>query len=243
MKKHITLTLLLILGVLLTACSNDKADDEIFESIADNTDDVKNYELEIDLQVVITDEETEDVLQSSQALMEADHFEKTEASAGTLKSVNDEMEEIIEYYILDGSAYANIDDQGWENVTESDFISEDDTTTYDAISTLITDIEDEVDVATDGDSYVLTFEGKSQSIYDAFEEPYSLTLSGVSPADVEHDVEIRIDQDTMYVQQVKNTITGTNDGLKLELSIDHKYSNVNNVDEIEIPQEVLDEAK
>ncbi len=243
MNKRYYLFFLAILFALMTACSNGKSDKDVFSDVAEHKDDVSNYEIEIDLQVVITNDETEEVLQSSQALMDSTLFEDTNNSHGTLKSINDDVEEIIEYYHVDDDAYANFDDQGWEVLPEdNDLITDDDSTYYIAIAELVEDIKDEVDVETDGDHYVLTFQGKSETIYDAFEEPYSLTLSGVTPADVEHDVEIKINQDTMLVEQVQNTVTGTKDGLKLELSIDHTYDNINEVDDITIPQDVQDEA-
>jgi len=242
-NKRYYLFFLAILFALITACSDDKPNEDVFSDVAEHKDKVNNYEIEIDLQVVITNDETEEVLQSSQALMDSTLFEDTNNSHGTLKSINDDIEEIIEYYHVDNEAYANIDDQGWEVLPEdNEIITDDDSTYYKAIADLVEEIKDEVDLETDGDHYVLTFQGKSETIYDAFEDPYSLTLSGVTPADVEHDVEIKINQDTMLVEHIKNTITGTNDGLKLELAIDHTYDKINEVDDITISQDVLDEA-
>src|SRR5699024_7160864 len=96
----------------MTACSNGKSDKDVFSDVAEHKDDVSNYEIEIDLQVVITNDETEEVLQSSQALMDSTLFEDTNNSHGTLKSINDDVEEIIEYYLVDDDAYANFDYHG-----------------------------------------------------------------------------------------------------------------------------------
>lgn len=233
-----------MLFMILAACSSDDSNssDDVFEGVENHKADVENYGLNIDMEVTISNEETKDVLQSSLASMDSDYFEESGNSAGSLRSVNDDIEENIDYYMIDDVAYANINGEGWEDATDSNIISDDNSTNYKAIAKLIAEIEDDVEVTSDDDHYLLSFEGINEDVYSAFETPYSLTLSGVTPADVEQDAKIKVNKETMYVESVQYTITGSNDGLKLELSIDHRYDNMNEIDDIEIPQDVIDEA-
>lgn len=225
--------------LLLSACSSG----DVFGAVEKHKDEVKDYEVSIDLSVVITNDETDEVLQSSEALMNSQLIEASANSKGTIKSINDDVKEEIEYYNIDDVAYANPNGEGWQKLDPEDLGTDDDSTHYKAIAKLVADIEDDVKVETKGDQYILTFQGKSEDVYKAFEKPYSVTLTGLTPDEVDQDIEITINKSTSLVEHVKNTITGTSEGLKLTLSIDHRYDKINEIKEIEVPEDVLDQAK
>lgn len=247
MKRRYYLFLATLVFALLAACGdnneNDNSNEDIFSSVAKHKDEVENYEFELDSETTFTNEETEDVLQSNQALMISEYFETKQQSAGTLQSNNDDVDTVIEYYDVDDMAYANINGQGWEDVTGGDLITDDHSQNYDAIANLISDIKDDVDVTSDDSSYLFTFQGQNETVYNAFEAPYSITLSGITPSELEQDVEIKVDKETAFVEYVKNTITGANDGVEVEFLIDHQFNNINEIAEIKIPQEVIDEVE
>ena len=53
---------------------------------------------------------------------------------------------------------------------------------------------------------------------------------------------VSIDKETLLIQEVTNELSGVQDGHDLVMTIHHTYKNMNEMNDISIPQEIIDSA-
>lgn len=233
-----------IFAVIFTACGSNQSlsNEEIISKLENHADEVDSYHAEININVDLF--EDGDAIQNSSASLKVDMIESTMESSGEIIEESDGAQMKTLYYSTEGATYANMNDEGWQDFTAQQQIFQQNDSTYPALVKLILDIKDEdgITFTDDGDHYVLSFNDKSQVVFEAFEAPYSLSVVGFDSAEMEHDLNIYINQDTFYINHLQYTVTGEHENYVIEMGIDHKYENMNGITEIEIPQEVIDEA-
>src|SRR5690625_2803025 len=94
------------------------------------------------------------------------------------------------------------------------------------------------------DKYIFTFSGENESIFEAFEDPYSLTLK----RDITQNIKIIVDSETYFVEHMENALKLDDimhegiEEVELDVFIKQTYESFNDKEDITNPQEVLDAA-
>jgi len=238
MRKFIFLAFILTLASFLTACSDKELNkSEVMEKIKENTDDVEKYHTVWDVEIGL--EYQNGQTEQSKLNMDINADESSNTMWQTIKESDDNHETTREHYLMDGNVYENENDSGWKNesMNRTD-IKDDLTLAYNKIVTLIEDIEDELEMETDNDHYILTFEGSSKKVFDAQDEPYSLEVTGFDEDNIHQDMKIKIDKDNLYIESVENMVTAEKQQNKLEIEFVQDFSDINDIDDIELPEDI-----
>ncbi|HLR03009.1 MAG TPA: DUF6612 family protein [Virgibacillus sp.] len=243
MRNHIFSAFILLLAIFLGACSEKDLDqDEVMEKVKDTIDDVESYHTEWDVAMEMDDLEM-DQTEHSSVNMDIDAIESSNELRQTVEESDDANQSVVEYYMIEDTMYVNDNDSGWVNESINTIdIQENLTLSYKKIATLLEEIEDELEMETDDDHYILTFKGSSQNVFDAQDEPYSLEVTGFDEDGVNQDLKIKVDKENLYIMNVENTVTAKNNQNELEMKIVQDFSDINAIDEIELPEEIEEEV-
>jgi len=239
LKKYLYLLLSLLLIAILTACGKNSKE-EVIEQLENQVDQVETYYTEATVDITMTTP-NDDANDHSRASSTSYVNEQTNESSGVLM----EDEQRTDYYSTEDTTYAKINDNTWEDMTtqEEKFKSSD--TTYPNVAHILIDLKEheELEMEEQDEKYIFTFAGKSEAVYQAFERPYSLTIEGAAPKDVTQDVQITVDRESYFIENVQNNLSVEIEGHSFEMEIIQTYNQINSIDDIEIPQEVIDEAE
>ncbi|MGN7175895.1 hypothetical protein BK139_07680 [Paenibacillus sp. FSL R5-0490] len=232
-----------VAGVILVlgACNKELSKEEVIAGLEEHASEVENYHADIEIGVDIIDKSLDSTLQSSEAILRTDVNEKNMEGYGVVMGSANGSSTNSEYYFTKDKAYINANNQGWQKVPNQDQIRQDDTF-YKNVVKIVTLIADKVEMTKQDDSYVFTFKGKDIDVYRAFEDPYSVSFTGIEQEEVEHDVKIVINAETFYIEELSNTLTGEKDNTAVIIDINHVYKNMNEMDKIEVPKEIIEEA-
>lgn len=239
MRNIICSAFILTLAVFLVACGdNDLDQEDVLEKMKENTDEVDSYHTVWDVTMEIEYLDT-DQTEHSALNMDIDADESSNELRQKIKESDDENESVREYYMIGDSVYENDNDSGWskESLKEID-VKNDLTLAYNKIATLVEEIEDELEMETDDDNYILTFNGSSKKVYDAQDEPYSVEVTGFDEDGVQQDMKIEIDKETLYITHIENTITAKNDQNELKMELEQVFSDINEIEGIELPEDI-----
>lgn len=243
MRKTIMMLLISTVFIILGACG-DLDQDEVMEEVKDHTDDVESYHTLWDFQVELHEGMS---VEESTAEMDLDVDEPDNAMKGSITEGDGEDDSTDEYYIADGMTFENEKGWGWDSFRNEEMdiqdVGDDLTIAYSKISTMLDEMEDELDMETDDDYYIFTFNGVSEDVFDAQDDPYSLEVSGIDEDEIIQDLKIKVDKDSFNIEEIENTIEADDNDAELEMSIKHNFSDINDVDSIEVPEEVKEEAR
>lgn len=243
MRKTIMTTLTATIALTLGACG-DLDQDEVMEEVYEHNDEVESYHTLWELDVEVHDERSVD---ESTAKMDLDVVESDNAMKGTMAEGDDETGSPNEYYITNDTTYENEKGWGWDSYPNDemgiDDVHDDLSIAYNKIATMLHDIEYDVDMETDDDFYIFSFDGSSQDVFEAQDEPYNLEVTGFNDDDINQDLTMKVNKDTFDIENIENTITAENYGGELEMHIEHAFSDINEVDPIDVPEKVKNEAE
>lgn len=235
--------IILTMIILLGACSDkDLEQDEVMQKIQENNDDVESYhtvwDVGIELEYLDMDQtETSDLNMD----LKVDHA--GDEISGTIKESDDAKESVREYYMMADNYYENDNDSGWISQPPEDLDTKEDLTiAYNQIIIMVDKIENMLEMETDDDHYILTFSGASRDVFAAQDEPYSLEVTGFDEDDIEQELQIEVDKDTLHIVHIENTVTAENDQNELLMAYEHDFSDINEIDGIELPDDVAEEA-
>lgn len=230
--------MMIAIALILTACGKESKED-VINSIEENAGDVETYHTEATLNIAAF--ENDQVVDESEAVLNIDMIEDTVESSGEMIQDGEKMN----YYSTEDATYVQVSGGSWEDLTAQEENFKQSEMVYESIAQIVIDLKDEEDFEMEekDDTFVFTFQGKSQEVYDALEGPYQLSIAGAETKDVEHDLTITVDSETYFVEKVTNEMVVEVDHEKLEISIDHSYDKFNEIDAIEVPDEVVEEAE
>ncbi|MCR6109255.1 hypothetical protein HXA35_02715 [Bacillus sp. A301a_S52] len=230
--------------VLATGCaesSDNLTQEDVIERISTSKEDVENYHGEF----VLTFELEAGLYgsQASEASYSVDMFENTQDSHGIFNSVADDTEDSMEYYKVGEESYTNTNNEGWENTSDSidDFTNFD--SDYNAMVSILEDIIDKTEQSEEENAYIYTYTGYDKTVYKAFEKPFSVELTGFDlENDTDLDVSITVSKDTFTIESMDYEILAENELGSIFMTVSVDYSNMNQLDPIEIPETVINEA-
>lgn len=242
MRKNI-LRISLISLVFLFGCERSLSEEEVVSGVSENESAVENYRALIDLSISVTNQESGDVIQESMSKSDIVINEQTLDTYGTINESAAGESLTQEYYSVDDKAYLNLNDQGWMDMSnQQEALFQSTGTTYPNLVPIVEVISNIGELTENEDEYVYTFQGINADLYSSFESPYSLNFGSLSPEEVEQKVMVSIDKETLLIQDVTNELSGVQDGHDLVMTIHHTYKNMNEMNDISIPQEIIDSA-
>jgi len=246
MKRNIFIGFLSFVFLILSACSDQAMEvEDVVEEIKEHRDEVENYNslTEFNVEVDAGDDLLND---SSYMKMDVDIDEAANAIHAHILEGNDGEEYTQELYSGEDSiGYQTEGDSEWFKFDVGDVpVTEGFTSAYDKITALIENIEDELEVEEEDDHYLLTFEGASEDVLSALEEPFNVEVNGVEDEDIIHELIITVTKDNFHITQLTDIIAGeAADGSgTITIDIDQKYSDINDLDDIVVPEDIVNSA-
>lgn len=145
-------------------------------------------------------------------------------------------------YKLDDKIYVKNNDDRWTETVEQNGEFSNDATFYGNVTAALEKIIDGVELVESGDVYEVRYTGTDQAVFDAFQQPFSLTLPGVDiEKEAEMDVLAVIDKATFYLRDLYFEIVSEQESGNIKMSVEIDYENINDTT-IDIPKKVIDEA-
>lgn len=245
MRRQILIFILFILTLLLVACNEKETKEskaDVIQKIEENMNEVKSYYTELDRSTTITNISADEVVEEGEAKAKLNVIEEPLQISGEL--FNDG--EWAEYYVTDAATLEKKEGEDWEDIMEQAEHYRNLKPTYPEVVQIVLDIgnEDEIVMERKDNKYIFTFSGENESIFEAFEDPYSLTLK----RDITQNIKVIVDSETYFVEHMENALKledimpgGIEEG-ELDVFIQQTYENFNEKEDITIPQEVMDEA-
>lgn len=245
MRRQILIFILFILTLLLVACNEKETKEskaDVIQKIEENMNEVKSYYTELDRSTTITNISADEVVEEGEAKAKLNVIEEPLQISGEL--FNDG--EWAEYYVTDAATLEKKEGEDWEDIMEQAESYRNLKPTYPEVVQIVLDIGNEDEIVMEGkdNKYIFTFSGENESIFEAFEDPYSLTLK----RDITQNIKVIVDSETYFVEHMENALKledimpgGIEEG-ELDVFIQQTYENFNEKEDITIPQEVMDEA-
>lgn len=245
MRRQILIFTLFILTLLLVACNEKETKEskaDVIQKIEENMNEVKSYYTELDRSTTITNISADEVVEEGEAKAKLNVIEEPLQISGEL--FNDG--EWAEYYVTGAATLEKKEGEDWEDIMEQAERYRNLKPTYPEVVQIVLDIGNEDEIVMEGkdNKYIFTFSGENESIFEAFEDPYSLTLK----RDITQNIKVIVDSETYFVEHMENALKledimpgGIEEG-ELDVFIQQTYENFNEKEDITIPQEVMDEA-
>lgn len=228
--------------LLLGACEekSDLTTSELISKVQDQIEEVKSYSSELNIDTEVKDLSNDNFINQSTVSLDIDMVEPTTEIKGK-KLENGHM---LAHYTTDGGSYVRDGEEDWEDVSEERKQFKNEATSYAETAQTIINLQDieDVKVSMKDKNYIISYKGKSIDVFEAFEEPFALELVDIDPADMEQDVYIVINNDSFAIEEISNTLTAEIDGKSLLLSVSKVYDQLNEIESIDIPKGVIDEA-
>ncbi|RWZ54850.1 hypothetical protein EQV77_12030 [Halobacillus fulvus] len=267
MKKHMLL-LLSTLAILLfaTACSSSEAEklDDIYQKAAEASEELKSFAMTIDSEQIIEMTGAESTDEANpftggmpiQTTIESEMQTDPVAFYQTIEMMGQTMEQ---YYTPEGLYMTSPLEDGWmkapkEFVDQLNTMSAQQQTPADQLD-MLKDYVDEFSLETEGSNYILTFTSEGENVQNLIEDSLKETMpEGQMPADIMEsmtvnkvDYQFVIDQETYYPQtmdvEMDFTVDENGEQMNIKQSLHGEYSRFNEIEEITVPQEIIDEAK
>lgn len=237
LRKYGLFSLLMFIALILAACGSESKED-VIDSVKEHMDEVESYETELDLDITVSVDG--DVFDQGLSHLKVAMNEKTLENSG----VATQEDQKIEYYSTKDATYAQVNDMGWEDATAQEDQYKVLESDYKSVAQVLVDLKDveDLEMEKEDDTFVFTFTGKSEDVFKAMEPPYNLEVEGAEIKDIEHDLTIIVDSETYYIEEINSDMSVEVESEKLEIVIAHSYNKFNEIDEVEIPEEVIAEA-
>ena len=241
--KRSVLKISLISLLVLFGCEKSLSSKEVVSGVKENAALVENYRALIELSISVTNQESGDVIQENMSNSDIVINEQTLDTYGTINESAAGESLTQQYYSVDDEAYLNLNDQGWIDMSsQQNVLFQSTGTTYPNIVPIVESISKVGELTENEEAYIYTFQGKNSDLYASFESPYSLSFGLLSPDEVNQNTKISIEKESLIVMEVFNELSGNQDSHVLVMKIHQTYQDMNEMDSITVPQEVIDAA-
>ena len=240
MFKQLSILMLLSITFILVACGDKELSrEEVIEKIEENYEEVESYNTFSSFDIRIKDANGHS--DESYASMDLTVIESTNEIKAKVEEKGETNTAIEEYYITEDMIYSSPDGNTWSSSPSNDNyqVKESVSITYGHLFDVFETIEDELEFRGEDDYYLFSFNDTSQTIFDALDEPYNAYVTGIREDEINHEVELKVDKDHFYFIEFQDNMSGDISGNKLKFDIVHTFSDVNEIDELEVPDEVV----
>lgn len=226
--------IIVVLGLvfLLAACGSKVKPEDLVDESYKKMEDLENYHIESEIKVMVDHESKSEETGTFKGQID----EAKDMAHVTETAESGDMEQELELYFEDGKQYV-LDGDQWILVTEDVGDIRRAGTTYYSIMKAVRDFAEYGEPSTD-DKYTLTYSGTAQEVFYAFEDVFSLSLTGFD-MDEETDAEVyaEFDQKDLFLTHLEIEIHAENDMAKAMLYVDVEFTDIND-SEIERPDDL-----
>lgn len=239
MKKNYTLLAVLCLLFLFACSQAEESKEDVVEAALSSPSNIDQYAVEVDIN---TNVETEEIQHHSFLDIVAEVSGEPVAMHQILTSgENEDAERTVETYRVDDQSYTQEDSEWTVRTVEEDAPLFE--PSYRDIVSILEEVSDFAEFDADGSTYTFEFNGFDQEVYEAFERPFNVQLSGFDMEnDFSLDFTIKINKEEHYIESLEYHILAENETGKLDMVIQVQYDSINDIDEIVLPEEALENA-
>lgn len=234
--KKLGALLAVSLLLFLIACSQEASEDEVIENVLNSPREVNQYSAEFGI-------DTTDVARSLSNDIKVDLTEEPVAKHQILTISEDDNERSIDTYRTDNEVYTQEADDPWvkREAAEEESLFE---PSYRDVVSVLEDVIDYAEFDSEGGTYTFSYEGFEREIYEAFEGPFNILLGGadIADEDMSLDFTFEVNKSDFYIENLEYNLSVENETGNVDINIHADYDNINDVDEIEVPEEVIEEA-
>lgn len=206
----------------------DKAEnDEILDQVIDKSEDLESYEALIDL---------EGSVDGAPYTLNAEAAIKDGDPPDLLLKSNDEVRTVAK----DGSTYIFTGDD-WVETTESMNIESLFFVTYESTLNSLSELSGHLTKEETDDSYLFTYEGSNQSIYEAFESLLGFEFGTLDTSDIHSDLTVEVDKEDHLLEGITYEAYGEDEEGEYSMNGDVEFTSFNEVEDIELPSEIEEE--
>ncbi len=199
-------------------------DEETIDKIVEKADEVDSYEAIVDLEGAVDG--------SPYALNAEVAFQDGNPPDLLLKS-NNEARTVAK----DGSIYIYTGED-WVEATESMNIESLFLVTYESTINSLENLSGSLTQEESDSSYVFTYEGTNQSVFQEFEGLLGFGFGAMDTSDVHSDLRVAVDKKDYLLQSIDYEASGEDAEGAYSLSGDVEFTKFNDVDTIELPDEI-----
>ncbi|MFD1065619.1 DUF6612 family protein [Oceanobacillus locisalsi] len=222
--------------LFLAACSQDASEEEVTENVLTSHHDVNQYTAEFHI-------DTSDVASTVSYNTEVALTEDPAAKHQVSTTEADGEETAIDTYRADDEIYMQEADNPWvrrEAETDEALFNP----SYGDVVTVLENVIDYASFDPEGDTYTFHYEGFERDIYEAFEGPFNILIGGsdIADEDMTLDYSFEVNKSDFYIEHIEYNLSVENETGNVDINILVDYDDINDVDDIEIPEEVIEEA-
>lgn len=241
LKRIIVLSIFILssLAILNGCFNNDLSNEDVLHEVVTHARDVESYEAVSSADFhTSTDDDGQMATQQLEYLVN----EARNQANFIYTSIKDNEQLTVERMRKDGVNYESINDNEWEiNEAVSQPVKDSTIVNYTAAINLLQTLHDNLHFEVSNDHYVYTFQGKSDIDYHAFyisgidSGVNAFAESDFTNEDIEHNLQIKVDKNTLHIDEIKNNMIAERDDEKAELIIFIGFSQFNDIEEFVVP--------
>ncbi|WP_077601726.1 DUF6612 family protein [Oceanobacillus sojae] len=234
--KKICALLAVSLFFFLTACSQEASEEEIVENVLSSHRDVNQYAANFNIN-------TSDVARTISHNIEVNLTEDPAALHQVLTVEEDGEETSVNTYRVNDEIYTQEEGSPWVKRE-----AEDDeplfTPSYKDVVSILENVIDYAEFDSEGGTYTFSYEGFEREIYEAFEGPFNILLGGgdIADEDMSLDFTFEVNKSDYYIEGLEYNLSVENETGTVNINIQVNYDDINDIDEIEVPDEVMEET-
>ncbi|WP_040978619.1 DUF6612 family protein [Oceanobacillus jeddahense] len=234
--KKIGSLLAISLLFFLIACSQDASEEEVVENVLSSHRDVNQYAADFNI-------DTSDLTRTTSYNIEVNLTEEPAALHQISTMEADGEETTVETYRVDNEMYTQEADNPWvkSEAEEGEPLF---TPSYRDVVSVMENVIDYAEFDSEGGTYTFSYDGFERDIYEAFEEPFNILLGGSDIADEDMSLNFvfEVDKSDYYIENLEYNLSVENETGNVEINIQVNYDDINNIDDIEVPDEAIEEA-
>lgn len=201
-----------------------KIDDETLQKVVDKSNEVDSYHTSLAVDAEL-DEEVEETMNLEVDYVDGNPPEIALKSSDVLRTISKE-----------GRTYYNNDEE-WVEITDSIDEGALFRVTYQKVVNTLMTVKDELEKEEVDGNYVYKIKGNNQNVYHAIEKLLHMNLGEVDVSNHDMELEFVVDEDYLIRSVVFNIAIEDDEGT-VNLKGESKFSQFNEVKEIELPKEI-----
>lgn len=201
--------------------------DEILNQVIDKSEDLESYEALIDL---------EGSVDGAPYSLNAEAAIKDGDPPDLLLKSNDEVRTVAK----DGSTYIFTGEE-WVETTESMNIESLFFVTYESTLNSLAELSGQLAKEETDDSYLLTYEGTNQSVYQVFQSLLGFEFGAMDTSDIYSDLTVEVDKEDHLLEYIAYEASGEDEEGEYSMNGDVEFTSFNEVEDIELPSEIEEE--
>ncbi|WP_152657540.1 DUF6612 family protein [Oceanobacillus sp. CFH 90083] len=235
MKKVFALLAVSLL-LFLIACSQEASEEEVVDNVLNSYRDVSQYAAEFSIN-------TSDLTGTVNYSIEVNLTEDPAALHQISTIESDGEETSTDTYRVDNEIYTREADGPWvkREAEEDEALF---SPSYRDIVSVLENVIDYAEFDSVGGTYTFSYNGFERDIYEAFEGPFNILVGGsdISDEDMTLDFSFEVNSADYYIENLEYNLTVENETGNVDINIQVNYNDINNMDEIEIPDDVVEQA-